>query len=125
MSNEIERSASSLAAVAADGDLDRVRIAAVEEAANDVDVVLELPSCDRFVHTFEKPPVWGANCDLERLLSALDADREHLRGLVDERVPCRRRVESGSLEVEIDVDELAADDATRALTPSDFGDLEL
>lgn len=125
MSNEIDRAASSLATVASGGDLERVRIAAVEESADAVDIVLELPSSDRFVHTFGKPPVWGTNCDLERLLSALDASRDDLTELVDERVPCTRHVESGSLSVEIDLDELVTDTGSRAVTPSDFGDLEL
>lgn len=125
MTTGIDKIADSLAEVATNGDLDRVRIAAVEETAQEVDVILELPSCDRFTHTFQKPPVWGTNCDLERLLSAYDVDRENMRGLTDERVPCTREVENGSLEIEIDLEDLPAAGETKAVTPDGFGDLEL
>lgn len=125
MSKSIDRIAESLEDVATDGDLDRVRVAAVEERDDSVDVVLELPSTDRFTHTLEKPPVWGTNCALSTVLEAYDVPRDDPKRLVDERVPCTRRVEDGSLEVEIDVAALEGERSSTTVSPSDFGDLEL
>lgn len=125
MSKSIDGIAESLDEVASDGDLERVRVAAVEDGDRYVDVVLELPSTDRFTHTLEKPPVWGTNCALSTLLSAYDLEHTELKRLVGERVPCTRRVEDGSLEIEVDVDALEEERTSKTVSPSDFGDLEL
>ncbi|WP_276252654.1 hypothetical protein [Halomontanus rarus] len=125
MSKGIDQLAASLGTVVADGDLENVRIAAVEEYRESVDVVLELPSCDRFTHTLEKPPVWGSNCALATVLEAFELGRDELSALTGERVPCTREVVDGSLAIEIDVDALGEQRTTKAVTPDGFGDLEL
>ncbi|MCU4740859.1 hypothetical protein [Natronoglomus mannanivorans] len=125
MSKGIDQIADSVGDVVTDGDLGNVRIAAVEEYRESVDVVLELPSCDRFAHRLEKPPVWGSNCALSTVLEAFELGRDDLSELTGERVPCTREMSDGSLTIRIDVDALGEQRTTRTVTPDGFGELEL
>ncbi|GAB3033655.1 hypothetical protein GCM10025298_23290 [Natronobiforma cellulositropha] len=105
--------------------LERVRIAAVEERDHSVDLVLEVPSCERVTRSVQKPPVWGSNCALATLLEAFDLERENLQGLLGKRVPCTLTAGEGLESLELDIASLAEAHTTTAVTPRGFGDLEL
>ena len=72
MSDDIDTTADALASVQSNDDLDTVEIAEVTEEGHDVCFHLQLPGSPNFEQRFKRPPVWGANCDLKRLLDAYD-----------------------------------------------------
>lgn len=102
----VEAAADSLNAVREGGDLSDVRVSRIDRDGHEVTVTLTLPSGTTFTDDFSVPPVWGANCDLKRLLDAYGLGPDSMNELVGESVPCSREVRDGGLELHVDVDAL-------------------
>lgn len=109
MDGEIDTTAEALSSVQSDGDLDTVEIVDVTEASHEVCLHLRLPGSPDFEQRFKRPPVWGANCDLKRVLDAYGLSPDEIPELVGKQVPVNREVIDGTLKFEIDIDELSAD----------------
>lgn len=106
MSRDIDDLARDLSA-AREGDLDERPVVGVADDGDAVTLTLGLPSGDRFSRRLARPPVWGANCDLKRLLDACGLGPDEVEALEGETVPCTRSVVDGDLEFAIDFDALA------------------
>lgn len=106
MSKDVDDAASQLSSVAAEASLDMVPVVAVDEGAETVDVTLELPSGKLFTQSFAKPPVWGANCDLKRLLDGTGIEPDDVDDLVGDRLPCQRSIDDEGLSFSIDLESL-------------------
>ncbi|WP_435364751.1 hypothetical protein [Haloarchaeobius sp. DYHT-AS-18] len=102
MSKDIDDAVNELADVTAGRDLDSIPIVSVAETPTTVEVTLGLPSGNEFTDTFDRPPVWGANCDLKRFLDAMGVGPDDLDDLVGREVPASRRVGKAGLEFSID-----------------------
>ena len=108
MSNNIDTTADALASVQSNDDLDTVSIVDVTEEGHEVCVHLQLPGSPNFEQRFERPPVWGANCDLKRLLDADGLGPDKIEALVGQEVPVTRDVIGGTLHFEIDIEALSS-----------------
>jgi len=107
MTGDIDTTADALASVQSNGDLETVEIVAVSEANHEVCFRLQLPGSPTFEQRFKRPPVWGANCDLKRILDAYDLGPDEIEQLIGTQVPVTREVIDGSLHFEIAIEELS------------------
>lgn len=104
-SDDVDSIAADLSDVT-DGDLEEAPVVAVEDSPETVTVTLELPSGTQFTDSFDRPPVWGSNCELKRLLDAFGLGPDDVDGLVGERLPCDREVRDDGIHFWVDVDAL-------------------
>lgn len=102
MTGDIDDAVDELADVQAGSDLDAIPIVDVAETGTTVTVTLGLPSGNEFVDEFTKPPVWGANCELQSFLDAMGVGPNELDELVGMSVPAEREVGTSGLEFSID-----------------------
>mgnify|MGYP006296831009 FL=1 len=102
MTGDIDDAVDELADVQAGSDLDSVPIVDVAETNATVAVTLGLPSGNEFVDEFTKPPVWGANCELQSFLDAMGVGPNELDELVGMTVAAEREVGTSGLEFSID-----------------------
>jgi len=102
MTGDIDDAVDELADVQAGSDLDSVPIVDVAETNATVSVTLGLPSGNEFVDEFTKPPVWGANCELQSFLDAMGVGPNELDELVGMTVAAEREVGTSGLEFSID-----------------------
>jgi hypothetical protein len=109
MSDDIDTTADALSNVQSNEDLDTVAIVDVTEDGHEVCVHLQLPGSPNFEQRFERPPVWGANCDLKRVLDAYGLGPDEIEALVGQQVPVTREVVDGTLHFEIDIEALSSD----------------
>lgn len=108
MSEEIDNAADALSSVQSNGDLDTVEIADVTEEGHEVCFHLQLSGSPNFEQRFNRPPVWGSNCDLKRILDAYNFGPDEIEGVIGQQVPVTREVIDGNLSFEIDIDELSS-----------------
>jgi hypothetical protein len=106
-SDDVESIAADLSDVTG-GELDRAPVVAVEDGPEAVALTLELPSGTQFSDRFDRPPVWGPNCELKRLLDSFDLGPDEADELVGKRVPCDREVREDGIHFWVDVDALDA-----------------
>jgi len=109
MNGEIDTTAQALSSVQSDGDLGSVEVVDVTEQPHEVCFHLQLPGSPDFEQRFNRPPVWGANCDLKRILDAYGLSPAEIEGLVGKQVPVNREVKDGTLHFEIDITALSSD----------------
>ncbi|MFC4408042.1 hypothetical protein [Haloarchaeobius iranensis] len=102
MTDDIDDAVDELADVQAGSDLESVPIVGVAETNATVSVTLGLPSGNEFVDEFTKPPVWGANCELQSFLDAMGVGPDELDELVGRTVAAEREVGTSGLEFSID-----------------------
>jgi len=108
MSDDIDTTADALSNVQSNTDLDTAEIVDVTEDGHEVYVHLQLPGSPNFEQRFERPPIWGANCDLNRLLDAYGLDPDETEALVGQQAPVTREVVDGTLHFDIDIEELSS-----------------
>jgi len=108
MSDDIDTTADALSSVQSNGDLDTVPIVDVTEEQQDICFHLQVSGSPNFEQRFTRPPVWGANCDLKRLLDAYNLGPDEIENLIGQEVPVTREVIDGTLSFEIDIDELSS-----------------
>lgn len=106
MTGDIDTTADALSSVQSDGDLETVEIVDVTEEGHEVCFHLQLPGSPPFEQRFKRPPVWGANCDLKRILDAYDLGPGEIEQLVGTQVPVTREVIDGALHFAIAIEEL-------------------
>jgi len=107
VNGDIDTTAKALDSVRSNGDLDTVEIAAVTEEDQAVCLHLQLSGSPDFEQWFKRPPVWGANCDLKRVLDAYGLGPDEVEQLVGEQVPVNREVTDGTLNFEIDIENMS------------------
>ena len=108
MTGDIDATADALSSVRSNGDIETVEIVEITEEGHEVCFHLQLPGSPTFEQRFKRPPVWGANCDLKRLLDAYDLGPDEIEGLVGKQVPVTREVVNGTLNFDIDIDALSS-----------------
>ena len=109
MNGDIDNTAEALASVRSNGNLDTVEIVAVTEESHKVCFHFQLPGGAALEEWFKRPPVWGANCDLKRVLDAYGLGPDETEQLIGKQVPVNREVIDGTLQFEIDIAELSRD----------------
>ncbi|MCU4924544.1 hypothetical protein OB905_00900 [Halobacteria archaeon AArc-dxtr1] len=107
MSDDIDDESDQLTVVTSGDALSSIPVSAVSETAHEVVVTMLLPSGDTFSDRFSKPPVWGSNCDLKRLLDHVGIGPDEMDDLVGEKLPCDRTIYETGIEFEIDLDALS------------------
>jgi len=106
MDRDIDNTAEALDSVRSNGDLDTVEIVEITEESHEVCLHLQLPGSPDFEQWLNRPPVWGANCDLKRVLDAYGLGPDDVEQLVGKQVPVNREVIDGTLNFEIDIEDL-------------------
>ena len=109
MDGDIDDTAEALDNVRLDGDLDTVEVVEVTEASHEICLHLQLPGSPDSEQWLNRPPVWGANCDLKRILDAYGLGPDEIEQLVGKQVPVNREVIDGTLNFEIDIAELSSE----------------
>lgn len=104
MGDDIDDIADSLGAVKAGGDLSTLPVTSVEDAGDIVTVNLKTPAGNVFSRELKRPPVWGPNCELKRMLDALGLGPEELDALEGMELPVRRAAVDGRPRFELDLD---------------------
>ena len=108
MSDDIDTTADALSNVQSNEDFDTVEIVDVTEEGHEVCFHLQLPGSPNFEQRFERPPVWGANCDLKRILDAYNLGPDEIEDLIETQIPVTREVVDGTLNFEIDTEALSS-----------------
>lgn len=106
MSDDIDDIADSLGAVKAGEDLTTLPVESVDDGGGTVTLNLKTPAGNVFRRELKRPPVWGANCDLKRLLDALELGPEETDALEGMELPVTREVVDGRPRFELDLDTL-------------------
>jgi len=107
MPDDIDDAADSLGAVKAGEDLSTLPVRSVEDDGEVVRINLETPAGNVFSRELKRPPVWGSNCELKRLLDALDLGPEDTDSLEGMDLPVKREVVDGRPRFELDLETLA------------------
>ena len=108
MSDDIDTTADALSNVQSNEDLATVEIVDVTEEGHEVCFHLQLPGSPNFEQRFERPPVWGANCDLKRILDAYNLGPDEIEDLIGTQIPVTREVVDGTLNFDIDIEALSS-----------------
>jgi hypothetical protein len=102
MPDDIDNIADALGAVKAGGDLSRLPVSAVHDDGQAVTIELKTPANNVFRRELKRPPVWGPNCDLKRLLDAYGLGPDDVQELQGKEVPVQREVAAGRPTFQID-----------------------
>jgi len=109
MGDDIDDIADSLGAVKAGEELTELPVTTVEDDGQTVTLHLKTPAGNVFDREFKRPPVWGANCDLKRLVDGLGVDHDSIETLEGESLPVRREVVEGRPRFELDFERITAE----------------
>lgn len=106
MPEDIDDIADALGAVKAGGDLSQLPVSAVQDDGQTVTIELKTPANNIFRRELKRPPVWGSNCDLKRLLDAFGLGPDEVQELKGKEIPVQREVAAGRPTFQIDFDAL-------------------
>ena len=67
-----------------------------------------MPGSPNFEQRFDRPPVWGANRDLKRILDAYNFGPDEIETRIGTQVPVTREVVDGTLNFDIDIEALSS-----------------
>jgi len=107
VNGNIDNTAEALDSVRSNGNLDTVEIVEVTEEGHEVCFHFQLPGGADLEQRFKRPPVWGANCDLKRILDAYGLAPDEVEQLIGKQVPANREVIDGTLHFEIDIENVS------------------
>jgi len=102
MPDDIDAIADALGAVKAGTDHSRLPVSAVTDDGQTVTIELKTPAGNVFRRELKRPPVWGPNCDLKRLLDAFDLGPDEVSRLKGKKIPVKREVAAGRPTFQID-----------------------